>query len=134
MADYSQVILIGRLTKDPELRYTPAGVPVADFSVAVNRGGGDDKKADFFDVTAWRQTAEFVSEFLSRGRLVVVQGRPEWDEWEGQDGRRNRRLKVQAAVVRALDPKPNGNGKADLPPGAEADVTGTPEDEAVLLF
>ena len=131
MADYSQVILIGRLTKDPELRYTPAGVPVADFSVAVNRG--DNKKADFFDVTAWRQAAEFVSEFLSKGRLVVVQGRPEWDEWEGQDGRKNRRLKVQASVVRALDPKPNGNAKADLPPGAEADVTGTPE-EAALLF
>ena len=133
MADYSQVILIGRLTKDPELRYTPAGVPVADFAVAVNRGGGD-KKADFFDVVAWRQAAEFASEHLAKGRLILVQGRPEWDEWEGQDGRKNRRLKVQAAVVRALDPKPNGAKADNLPPEAEADVTGTPEDEAALLF
>ena len=77
MAMYNRVILMGRLTRDPELRTTPNGVSVATFSIAVDRRfarSGEERKADFFNIVAWRQAADFVSKYFAKGRSILVEG------------------------------------------------------------
>ncbi|MDF2440675.1 MAG: single-strand DNA-binding protein, partial [Abditibacteriota bacterium] len=84
MASYNRVVLIGRLTRDPEMRYTSAGLAVASFSIAVDRrtkSNDGQKQADFFRCSAWRQSAEFVNEYARKGRLVAVDGRIEINEY-----------------------------------------------------
>ena len=77
----NHIVLMGRLTRDPELRYTQSGTPVASFSLAVERDfgsrDGGEKQTDFIDIVAWRQTGEFVSKYFTKGRMAVVTGRPE---------------------------------------------------------
>ncbi|MDE5565129.1 MAG: single-stranded DNA-binding protein [Oscillospiraceae bacterium] len=74
---YNRVILMGRLTRDPELRTTQSGISMCRFSIAVDRSykQGDEKQTDFFDITAWRQTAEFVSKWFSKGKLIHIEGK-----------------------------------------------------------
>jgi single-strand DNA-binding protein len=98
----NSVVLIGRLTRDPELEQTTTGVSVATFRLAVGRPGGDG--ADFVTVKAWRRVAETSAEHLTRGRRVAVQGRFEQDEWNDREGRRVERLRVVADRVDFLDP------------------------------
>src|SRR5687768_3356586 len=89
MPSFNRVILIGRLTRDPELRYTASGLATTTFSIAVDRrfkGPDGEKKTDFFRCKAWRQQAEFVSTYIQKGRLVAVDGRIEINEVVGQDG------------------------------------------------
>jgi single-strand DNA-binding protein len=142
MTAMNVVILVGRLTRDPELRHTPQGVPVCDFTVAVDRpgnnGGGpqaqkpaqeaapeqaakppQDKgpQADFIDCVAWRQLAETTARYAAKGRLVGVQGRLEIDTYEGRDGVRRRRARIVASQVRFLDA-----------PRSQAEDTGEEED------
>jgi len=81
----NRVIIMGRLTRDPELRYTPQQVPVCTISVAVDRAfarQGEQREADFFDVVCWRQTAEFVSKYFTKGRMVAVDGRLQTRKWK----------------------------------------------------
>jgi single-strand DNA-binding protein len=88
---YNRIILIGRLTRDPELRYVPSGAPVASFTLAVDRPFRDqqgNRETDFIDVVAWRKLAEQVSQYMSKGRMVAVEGRA---EAEGRGGGRRRR-------------------------------------------
>lgn len=102
----NQVILMGRLTRDPEMRTTPSGKSVTSFSLAVDRPGNDDS-ADFFDITAWEKTGELVNQYLSKGRRCLVQGRLSFRSWE-QDGQKRSKVEVIANDVTFLD-GPNGD-------------------------
>ena len=86
---YNRVILMGRLTRDPELRTTPSGIQMCRFSVAVDRQyakQGEERQADFFDVTVWRQTAEFVCKYFTKGRMIHIEGRLQNNNYEDQNG------------------------------------------------
>jgi single-strand DNA-binding protein len=111
------VILIGRLTKDPELRYTPAGVAVAQFTLAVDRpfsgGQGRERETDFIPIVVWRQQAETVANFLRKGRLAAVEGRIQIRNYDNNEGRRVYVTEVVADNVRFLDrgrDEENGGG------------------------
>ena len=99
----NQVILMGRLTRDPEQRTTTSGRTVVSFSIAVDRQTQDDQ-ADFFDVTAWEKLGELVMQYLSKGRRGLVQGRLRQDSWEDKEtGKRRSRIEVVASDVTFLD-------------------------------
>lgn len=106
----NRVILIGRLTKDPELRYTPAGVAIAQFTLAVDRpfsrdnGGGErEREADFIPIVTWRQLAETCANYLRKGRLAAVEGRIQVRNYENNEGRRVYVTEVIADNVRFLE-------------------------------
>jgi single-strand DNA-binding protein len=104
----NKVILIGRLATDPELKYTPSGVAVTSFRIAVDRpfGGRNaegEKETDFIDIVAWRQSAEFAANYLNKGRLVAVDGRLQIRNWVAQDGTKRRSAEVVANDLRSLD-------------------------------
>jgi single-strand DNA-binding protein len=104
----NRIILIGRLTRDPELRYVPSGQPVAQFSLAVDRpftNQAGERDTDFIDIVAWRKLAEQVSQHLTKGRLVAVEGRLQIRSYETQDGQKRRVAEVVADGVRFLDRK-----------------------------
>jgi len=109
----NKIILVGRVTRDPELRYTSNGKPVAKFGLAVDRPrvGGGDKETDFFDIVVWQKTAEFASKWATKGRLVAVDGRVEIRDYETQDGQKKRAWEVIANDLRLLDSgKQGGQG------------------------
>jgi single-strand DNA-binding protein len=102
----NRVILIGRLTKDPELRYTPAGVAVTQFTLAVDRqfsGNKDEREADFIPIVTWRQLAETCANYLRKGRLAAVEGRIQVRNYENNEGRRVYVTEVIADNVRFLE-------------------------------
>jgi single-strand DNA-binding protein len=104
----NRVVLVGRLTKDPDLRYTPNGVPVATFTLAVNRpfsSQSGEREADFINCVVWRKPAENVANFLKKGSLAGVDGRIQTRNYEGQDGKRVYVTEVQAESVQFLEPK-----------------------------
>ena len=105
----NQVVLMGRLTQDPELRHTQAGTAVTRFTLAVDRDfqsrDGGDKKTDFIDIVAWRNTAEFVSKYFSKGRQAVVSGRLQINDWTDRDGGKRRSAEVVADNVYFADSK-----------------------------
>lgn len=125
----NKVILIGRLAGDPELRYTPAGQPVATFTIAVDRpalkeGDGNGQKADFIPVVTWRATAENVVKYLDKGRLVAVEGRLQIRSYQAKDGQKRKVAEVVASRVKFLpDGRRNGNSAASV----EHDLT-TPDE------
>ena len=105
----NRIILMGRLTRDPELRHTQSGTAVASFSLAVDRDfknkQSGEKETDFIDVVAWRQTGEFVSRYFSKGRMAVVEGRLQIREWTDKDGNKRRAAEVVADNVYFGDSK-----------------------------
>ena len=94
----NHITIMGRLTRDPELRRTGSGVAVASFTIAVDRDFTDkqsgEKKTDFIDCVAWRQTGEFISKYFSKGRMIVVDGRLEIREWTDKEGHKRRNAEV----------------------------------------
>ena len=92
----NHIVLMGRLTRDPELRYTQSQTPVASFSLAVGRdfGRGEEKQTDFIDCVAWRQTGEFVSKYFQKGSMAVVSGRLQIRDWTDRDGNKRRSAEV----------------------------------------
>lgn len=105
----NQIVLIGRLTRDPELRYVPSGQPVASFTLAVDRSfknANGERETDFIDVVAWRKLAETVTQYVGKGRLVAVVGRLQIRSYETQDGQKRKAAEVVANSVRFLDRKP----------------------------
>ncbi|MEH7176270.1 single-stranded DNA-binding protein [Neobacillus vireti] len=109
----NRVVLVGRLTKDPDLRYTPNGVPVATFTLAVNRpfsSQSGEREADFINCVVWRKPAENVANFLKKGSLAGVDGRIQTRNYEGQDGKRVYVTEVQAESVQFLEPKNSSGG------------------------
>jgi len=125
----NRIILIGRVANDPELKYTPSGVAVSTFRVAVNRpftNAQGEREADFIDVVAWRQSAEFAANYLGKGRLVAVEGRLQIRSYQAQDGSRRRVSEVVCDNLKALDrareageggslSAPAGGGGDDIP-------------------
>ena len=99
----NKVFIMGRLTRDPELRRTQTGTPVASFSLAVDRDFKDkstgERTTDFIDVVAWRQTGEFVSRYFTKGRMAVVEGRLQIRDWTDKDGNKRRSAEVVADQV-----------------------------------
>lgn len=111
----NQVILLGRLTRDPEQRTTTSGKNVVSFSIAVDRQSQDDQ-ADFFNITAWDKLGDLVMQYLSKGRRVLIQGRLRQDSWEDKDtGKRQSRIEVTASDVTFLD-GPNGDNSGSAVP------------------
>ena len=116
--DLNRVILIGRLASDPELKYTPSGIAVTQFRLAVNRpmsaearSNGQEKQADFFSIVAWRQSAEYAANYLGKGRLVAVEGRLQVREYVTQAGEKRRDTEVVVDNLKSLDrPKEDGEG------------------------
>ena len=108
----NQVILMGRLVRDPEQRTTTTGKTIASFSIAVDRGGQEDQ-ADFFNVTAWEKLGDLVIQYLAKGRRVLVQGRLRQDSWDDKEsGKKQSRIEVVATDVTFLD-GPNGDSGSD---------------------
>ena len=108
----NRVVLVGRLTKDPELRYTPSGVAMARFTLAVNRTFSNqqgEREADFINCLVWRKQAENAANYLSKGSLAGVEGRIQTGSYEGQDGKRVYTTDVIADSVQFLEPR---NGQA----------------------
>lgn len=99
----NHITIMGRLTRDPELRYTQSQIPVASFSLAVDRdfGGrdGGERQTDFIDIVAWRSTAEFVSKYFTKGSMAVVSGRLQIRDWTDRDGNKRRSAEVVAENV-----------------------------------
>ena len=98
----NSVVIMGRLTFDPELRTTPSGVSVVRFQVACDRNyqkSGEERKTDFIDVTAWRQTAEFVSRYFRKGSMIAVEGSIQTDSYTDRDGNKRKSFQVVANNV-----------------------------------
>lgn len=110
----NKIFIMGRMVRDPELRHTQSGAPVASFSLAVDRDFKDkstgEKTTDFIDCVAWRNTAEFVSRYFSKGRMAVVVGSLQIRSWEGKDGNKRRTAEVIAESVYFGDSKQDGDG------------------------
>lgn len=104
------VALIGRVVADPELRYTPSGMAVTTLRIAVDRrfkSQSGEKETDFFDVIAWKQSAEFAANYLTKGRMISVTGRLQQRSWVQQDGQKRSKIEVVAENLQGLD-KPQG--------------------------
>ena len=110
----NHIVLMGRLTRDPELRRTGSGIAVASFSVAVDRDfgskDGGEKKTDFIDCVAWRQTGEFISKYFTKGRMIVVEGRLEMRDWTDKEGNKRRSAEVIVANAYFGDSKRDSDG------------------------
>ena len=114
MASLNKVLLIGNLTRDPDLKYLSSGVPVASFGLAVNRtytDGNGEKQEDpcFVDVTCWSRLAEVSAEYLKKGKSVFIEGRLQYRSWEAEDGGKKSKLEVVAQNIQFL----GGGSKAD---------------------
>ncbi len=118
MGDFNKVMILGRLTRDPEVRYTPSGTPVCDIGIAVGRrvGGGDSgterrEETTYVDVTLWRRQAELAGQYLSKGREIFVEGRLEMDSWEDKaSGQKRTKLKVVCENMQFIGGNGGGSG------------------------
>jgi len=112
----NHIVIMGRLTRDPELRRTGSGVAVTSFSLAVDRDFGNresgERETDFIDCVAWRQTGEFVSKYFAKGRMAVVSGRLQIRNWTDKDGNKRRSAEVVADNVYFGDSKRDGDSGA----------------------
>lgn len=128
----NRVILIGRLVRDPELRYVPSGQPVASFTLAVDRpftSQQGEQQTDFIDIVAWRRLAEQVTQYLGKGRLVAVEGRLQIRSYETADGQKRKVAEVVATNIRFLDRKASAPEPA--PPGPEEMEVPVEEEEDI---
>ncbi len=119
---YQRIVIVGHLGADPEMRYTPSGAPVTNFRVATNRRwtdaeGNRKEETTWFRVVAWRGLAETCNQFLTKGQLVLVDGRMQQRSWEDQEGRTRTTWELQARDVRFLTPK--GERVTEVMPGEE---------------
>lgn len=118
----NRVVLVGRLTKDPELRYTPNGIASCRFTVAVNRAfnkEGEEKQADFISCVAWRKQAENLANFMKKGNLIGLEGRIQTGSYEGQDGKRVYTTDVVADSIQFLEPR-NSVGSSQSTPNYQS--------------
>lgn len=138
----NHIVIMGRLARDPELRRTQTGTPVASFRLAVDRDFKDkasgERITDWIDVTAWSYTAEFVSKYFTKGRMAVVSGRLQTQEWTDRDGNKRRSVGVVADSVYWGDARREGDGQSTAAP-AEAypprqEFEALPDDDGELPF
>lgn len=118
MASFNKVILVGNLTRDPDVRYTPGGSAVVEIGLAVNRKwfnkntNQNEEEVTFVDVTLWGRTAEVVGEYLAKGRSVLIEGRLQLDQWDDKEsGQKRSKLKVVGENMTMLGSGGNGNGQ-----------------------
>ena len=122
MASYNRVILVGNLTRDPELRYIPSGTAVTDVGLAVNdrrknANGEWVEETTFVDITLWARQAEVASEYLSKGSPVLIEGRLKLDSWETNDGQKRSKLRVVGERMQMLGSRGGGGGGGDAGSG-----------------
>ncbi len=132
MANLNRVLLIGRLTREPELRYTPDGTPVANFTIAVNRSFTNqqgEREADFIPIVVWRKQAEQCAEYLSKGSEVVVDGRLQVRSYEDRDGIKRKKSEIVAWRVQFLGRLKKEESSPEEPAEAEIDKVHIDEDE-----
>jgi single-strand DNA-binding protein len=152
MASFNKVLLLGNLTRDPEVRYTPKGSAVCDLGIAVNRqytleNGEKREEVTYVDVVLWSRLAEIAGEYLKKGRPVFIEGRLQMDSWEDkQSGQKRTKLRVVGETMQLLGSRPSGGGgappeageedrgsqpagKASAPPPKSAASAGPDEDE-----
>jgi single-strand DNA-binding protein len=131
MANINRVVLVGNLTRDPELRHTPAGTPVCSLRIAVNSRRRDESgawvdKPNYFDVSVFGNQAESSAQYLSKGRPVGIDGRLDWREWEAQDGSKRQAVQIIAESVQFLGGRDGGDfggGNQFVPAGAGSEST-----------
>jgi len=117
MANINRVVLVGNLTKDPELRHTPSGTAVCKLRIAVNTRQKDNTtgewgdKPNYFDITVWGNQAESCAQFLAKGRPVAVDGRLDWREWDAQDGTKRQAVEIIADTVQFLGSRDGGGAQ-----------------------
>ncbi|HUU93586.1 MAG TPA: single-stranded DNA-binding protein [Phycisphaerae bacterium] len=126
MANYNKVILIGNLTRDPQLRYTPSQMAVCDLGVAVNRqwtsqDGQKREEVCFVDCTAWGRQAETIQKYLSKGRPIFIEGRLNYRQWDGPDGKKRSKLDVTVERFQFLGGPRGGSGDAGGAPPRETE-------------
>jgi single-strand DNA-binding protein len=127
-ANINRVVLVGNLTKDPELRHTPSGTAVCSLRLAVNTRRKDSatgewtEKPNYFDITVWGNQGESCAQYLAKGRPVAVDGRLEWREWDAQDGTKRQAVEIIADSVQFLGGRTDGEGGQPqfVPAGAAA--------------
>lgn len=136
----NRIVLMGRLTRDPELRHTQQGTAVASFTLAVDRPG-KDKGTDFIDIVAWKNTADFVSSYFTKGLMAVVEGRLQIREWTDKEGAKRRTAEVVANSVYFGDSKkesdssaPQHSAPAYSAPAANNQFAEAPDDDDELPF
>ena len=129
----NKVILMGRLTRDPEMRHTNSGTPVTTFSIAIDNGYGDNKRTDFVNCLAWNKTAEFVTKYFTKGKMIIVIGRITTRSWETQDGKRAYATEVVANEVSFGETK-SSQQTATQPPMQDDDFTPLDEYDEDLPF
>ena len=126
MATINSVVVVGNLTRDPELRHTPSGMAVCSLRVAVNTRRKDaatgewGEKPNYFDVTVWGQQGENCAQYLAKGRQVGIQGRLEWREWDAQDGTKRQAVEIVADSVQFLGSRGEGEGGQQFVPAGAA--------------
>ena len=131
MASFNKVILVGNLTRDPQVRYTPGGMAVSDIGLAVSRNWTDKQtnqrkeEVTFVDVTVWGRTAEIAGEYLSKGKQVLIEGRLQLDQWDDKEtGQKRNKLKVVCENLTMLGSRQDGGGggggRSPGPGGASA--------------
>ena len=128
----NHIVIMGRLTRDPELRRTGSGTAVTSFSLAVDRdfkSQSGEKETDFIDIVAWRNTAEFVSKYFTKGRMAVVEGRLQLRDWKDKDGNNRRSAEVVAEHVYFGDSRQRAESDTASAPPASGDFREIPEDE-----
>jgi single-strand DNA-binding protein len=131
MGNFNRVILVGNLTRDPEVRYTPKGTPVAEIGLAVNRvySGEDGERKEettFIDVTLWARQAEIAGQYLKKGRQVFIEGRLQLDSWDDkQTGQKRSRLRVVGENLQLLGNRPETEG-SNPPPRRSASTSAPP--------
>jgi single-strand DNA-binding protein len=140
MASINRVVLVGNLTRDPELRSTPSGTSVCSLRIAVNTRRKDNatgqwtEKPNYFDVTVWGNQGESCAQYLSKGRPVAIDGRLEWREWDAQDGTKRQAVEIVADSVQFLGGRDGveGGDRQFVPAGAQtgsdADFQGADDD------
>ena len=134
----NHITLMGRLTRDPELRRTGSGIAVASFTLAVDRdykSQNGEKECDFIDIVAWRNTAEFVSKYFDKGSMAVVSGRLQIRGWTDKEGNKRRSAEVVADnVYFGSSKRDTSSGGYDAPSGGFTDFTTLEEDDSDLPF
>lgn len=128
---FNKAILMGRLTRDPELKTTPSGVNVCTFSIAVDRRfqtKGEEKKTDFFNIVAWRQTGEFVSRYFKKGSMIMVDGELQTRQYTNKNGVNVTVTEVNAEQVSFTGEKVQGNAQDETPTASAAESTSAAND------
>ena len=135
---YNKVILMGNLTRDPEMRYTPGGTPVTEFGLAVNRryttkDGQQKEEVAFVDITAWGRQAEVIHQYMKKGRRIFLEGRLVFDSWTSKDGQKRSKLRVRLDSFQFIGSRQDADESQQPPqePGGESQV---PPDEDDIPF